>query len=284
MKEFLTGDDLYAHVMMLRGVSNKTYILVEGDDDCGLIDPHLNSAVCETIPGHGKNATRGAAEIAESQNVSRVGAVLDLDWSDILYPRSASSNIFYTDHFDSDALAFSRKRNVSSVAVNFGSRDLLRQHLGSHDASRVWDSVVCVAFPVGVIRYLSEKNRWELFLRNFPIHEVLSGEQCVVDFRKLVEVAVSRSSRPNVSIESAIKALECEISKAENTYRYCCGHDLLGALAAFFKRVLGKQFSARSAGAAIRAAFSCSDAQESELFMAIDRWGRESGTDVLSCS
>lgn len=281
MRELLTADDLFSHLLIMRGVSDKKFILVEGDDDCGLIDPHLNADVCETLPSGGKTVVLGAAELAEKQGMTGVGVVLDLDWSDLLYPRIVKPYVFYTDSYDIDATAYAVDQNVVGFVVNQSDRDRLRS-LVPKDSARALSTVAKeVAHAVGVIRFLSEKFRWELKMREFPTHLAITDD-VKVDIEKIVEVSLQRSPNASVAKEDVLAEFRKKTSLVSDRFRYCSGHDLLSAVAALLRKV-GGQVSAKSAGIALRSAFGCNNVAQSSLFQSIHSWGARQGCVILDC-
>ncbi|MFF8457163.1 hypothetical protein ACF06T_21795 [Streptomyces albidoflavus] len=281
MRELLTADDLFSHLLILRGVSNKRFILVEGDDDYGMLDPHLDDEVCETIPTGGKSVVLEAAEIAERQSLTGIGIVLDLDWAGLLYPKICRPNVFYTDFYDIDATAFSVRQAVIGLITNNIKREKLRA-AARGGAAELLDRAIEIAKYVGFLRFLSESNRWELNVRDFPVHLAMR-EDFSVDPRRMVDVALSRSKRARVQAGEVLREVGSLVSEAEDPYRYCSGHDLLSATAAIIRKV-GEQVSSKSVGAALRASFSCQDVAKSRLFCDISAWGRSLGSEFLTCA
>ncbi|WP_326722024.1 DUF4435 domain-containing protein [Streptomyces sp. NBC_00243] len=285
MRNLLTGSDIYSHILILRGSSARksSYIIVEGDDDCGLIDPHVDSTNCETIPSGGKAAVSEAVGIARSQGLHEVAAVLDMDWVDILYPRSTIPSVFYTDSYDIDAMAFSRAQNIEGFISNFCNKEKVAAYRSLLGQKKIDDVVIEIAAPIGVLRYLSEKNSWGLSLRDFPVHAVLDSDARSTDINQLIIVAMGRSKGASISAQQVENALRIEIARVQNLFRYCSGHDLLAALAAVCRKKLGGKVNQKVVGAALRTAFSCRDANSSQLFNTLGSWGDSLGVQVLNC-
>jgi hypothetical protein len=286
VRQLLTGSDIYAHILILKGSSARkdSYVIVEGDDDCGLIDPHVNASLCETIPSGGKTAVSEAISIAQAQGMRGVAAVLDMDWVDILYPRSTTPSVFYTDAYDIDAMAFFRPQNIEGFVSNFCNKERVAAYRLQLGQKKIDDVIVEIATPIGVLRYLSEKNSWGLSLREFPIQAVIDADARCTDIGQLVTVAIGRSKGISVSAPQVEQDLRAAMAQLQDPSRYCSGHDLLSALAAVCRKKLGGQVSAKVVGAALRSAFSCSDAKSSPLFNSLERWGESLGLHILSCA
>jgi hypothetical protein len=283
MLDLLTADDVLSHVMMLAATNELLYILVEGTSDCSVIDPHINPDDCETLPSGGKSVVLGAVALAREEGFDRLAAVVDLDWADILYPRLEHDDVFYTDYYDIDATVFFKEQNVMRIAASFADRSQLRAHIAGSAYQTLHDMVTQIAYPVGVLRFTSEKHRLELHLRDFPVSVVLNTAGNGIDFDKLVDLAIKRSPRSRISTEDLLHLYQEAETEIDDPRRYCSGHDLLAALAAVLYRHCGSKASADAITRATRAAFACSDAKESNLFRAMSAWGASRGKEALSC-
>ncbi|MGY4993981.1 hypothetical protein [Streptomyces sp. 900105245] len=283
MLDLLTADDVLSHVMMLAATNEVLYILVEGSSDCSVLDPHLSADVCETLPSGGKSVVLEAVALAREEGFKRLAAAVDLDWADILYPRLGHDNIFYTDHYDIDATVFFREHNILRVAANFADRSLLRRHISKSDYHTLHDMVTRVAFPIGVLRYISERDRLELYLRDFPVSVALNAAGNGIDFDKLIDLAMKRSPRSGISRDELVRLYRETEPEIDEPRRYCSGHDLLAALAVILYRHCGSKASADAIARATRASFACTDAKESLLFQAMNTWGSLHDKEILSC-
>ncbi|MFB7510857.1 hypothetical protein, partial [Streptomyces broussonetiae] len=195
MLDLLTADDVLSHVMMLAATNELLYVLVEGSSDCGVIDPHINAETCETLPGGGKSVVMGAVELAREEGFNRLAVAVDLDWADLLYPRTSHDDVFYTDYYDIDATVFFREQNVVRIASNFADRSQLRAHVAKSDCRTLHEMVTQIAYPIGVLRFISERERLQLHLREFPISVVLNSAGSGIDFNRMIELAIKRSPR-----------------------------------------------------------------------------------------
>ncbi|MCE7079001.1 hypothetical protein [Streptomyces sp. ST2-7A] len=256
MIDDLAVESFYVELLMMRtGGDDRAFLIVEGHTDCAVLDDHIDNQHCVSVPAHGKE--RAAAAIVEVDRNGDEGifAVLDKDWVNLLdsHPKLPESLVAYTDHYDLDASVFFSDRMVSRQAASFCS-DKFR--LGDAGCSEAEVVQVCVelALPIGILRFISERNGTGLALRNFPLDAVVSGGfPYRVDGEKLVKIASDKAGKI-VDVSQFVAELN-EVSKClKNRMRYCSGHDLFKALAIVLKRRWGGKVGAHQLEQAARAA------------------------------
>ncbi|MBV7245683.1 DUF4435 domain-containing protein [Streptomyces sp. MW-W600-10] len=283
MLDLLTADDVLSHVMMLADTNELLYLLVEGDTDCSVIDPHIDIAVCDTIPSGGKTVVLGAIRMAREEGFSRLAAVVDLDWVGILYPKVEDNEVFFTDHYDIDATVFFREQNTLRVAGSFSNRAQLRSYVANSNFPTLHEAVKQIALPVGLLRFTSEKHRLQLNMRDFPISVILDHDANEIDVDRLIDIAIKRSGKDDDCKEEIARLYREEGEQMKNPVRYLSGHDLLTALAAVLHKKCGSKASIDAMSRAVRGAYGCSDARESPLFSSISKWGASQRREILTC-
>src|SRR6476469_6664888 len=100
MKPGLSGEDIFAELLMLRTADHRTIVLVEGPSDCRALDPHINEEESRTIPTFSKSALERVVALVDDEDFERALGILDRDWVDVLHPPVASDNVVYTDDYD----------------------------------------------------------------------------------------------------------------------------------------------------------------------------------------
>lgn len=144
MREGLSGDDIFAELMMLRTADARTFVLLEGPSDCRALDPHVESRSARTLPAYSKSALERTITLVDRRGLERTLGILDRDWVDVIYPPMESDNVVYTDDYDLDATILLSgdvfERLISSVT----NRERREAHM-VHHASSAEDSVVTVS-------------------------------------------------------------------------------------------------------------------------------------------
>ncbi|WP_145968935.1 DUF4435 domain-containing protein [Streptomyces hyaluromycini] len=279
----MTADDVLSHVMMLADTNELLYLLVEGDTDCSVIDPHIDMAVCDTLPSGGKTVVLGAVRMAREEGFNRLAAIVDLDWAEILYPKTKEDGVFFTDHYDIDATVFFREQNVLRVAGTFSNRAQLRSYVANSDCPTLHEAVKQIALPVGLLRFTSEKHRLQLNMRDFPISVILNEDASGIDVDNLINIALKRSGKEDDCKEEVTRLYREEIEEIIDPVRYFSGHDLLAALATVLHKKCGSKASIDAISRAVRGAYSCSDVRESPLFSSISKWGSSRQREIFTC-
>lgn len=283
MREGITGDDLYAELLMLRTADQRTVVLLEGPTDCQALDPHVDQSHAHTVPGYSKSAVQRALELADDHAMSRVLAVLDLDWVDELDAPLTSPNVVYTDDYDLEITMLLAGDVLARVISSTTDRDRVeawRNRTGTTEQ----EQVIRLAGVVGVGRYVSWRDRLQVNFRSLPVHAVLTGDSSDVDVTQLATVAIGRSTASTADQASFVSAIRSETSSHASLRRFCCGHDAAAALAHYIQRLWGGGgVSGKTVEQFIRAAFSCSSLQGTRLYAAVTAWAASAGTVVWCC-
>jgi hypothetical protein len=267
---------------MLRAADSRLVFLAEGDSDCSALETLVDQDATNLIPGHGKKNVKGAIDLADKHDLKRVVALLDRDWLDLLEERSTSPNTFYTDDYDIDATIFFAGTVANRVAANFSERSKLSAFLAKVDCADIRQWCLKVTLPIGVLRYISQRDNLQLALTGFPVDDVLLDDFSSVDLGKLVHIAYARSKhRPGPEETDILGLLRIEIATLEGDARaYCSGHDIARALSAALRKKCGGSDGAQSIANAIRAALGRGDWKHTQLFAAVRVWAQQLGVLV----
>jgi hypothetical protein len=280
----VTGDDLFAEILMLRTADSRTVVLVEGPSDCQALDAHVDSTAAYTLPGYSKTAVEVAIHLVDSADVERVLAILDLDWVGILENPMASANVVYTDRYDLDATIFLSGDVLTRVVASTTDRERLKAYLKSADMT-LRDAIVRIAGKVGVGRLVSCRDGLEVTFRDFPVHVALSASNDDVDVVQLVTVALGRSSTSSVDQTKFVAKVKSAIDATHELDRCCCGHDIAATIAHLVRTCWGGNVVSRATMEKFgKAALSCAALQQTILYAKVADWGDAAQTRVWSCT
>jgi hypothetical protein len=285
MLNLLTGDDLYAHILLLRVTDPRAVVLLEGPHDCKVLDRHLNEMDCRSIPANGKPSLLRAIELCELQGTPNVVGVLDQDYDHMIGPLPYA-NIVYVDAHDMDALVLYSPSVLSRVCAELADQESISIHLSRVRASTVRELAERLSWPVSLLRSISIREDLRLNMRDFPIGEVVDVQAGLVDFEKLVRIAVGRSSGHRVADVLELTAKLRRESNGRMRGRYeINGHDAHAVLALVAKRAWSSPArpGADLVARLCRAAFSCAQLMVTRLYEALASWGDQRGIAVWSC-
>jgi hypothetical protein len=279
----VTGDDLFAQVLMLRTADPRTIVLLESSADCQAIDAHVDDVEAQTIPGYSKTAVEKAIQLADAAPLERVLAILDLDWVGLLDQPLSSLNIIYTDRYDLDATIFLTSDVMTRIVSATTDRDNVDSHLKSTGLS-MREIVLRIAGKIGIGRFVSCRDKLEVSFRDFPVHVVLMADQDDVDVTQMVTTALGRARTSTIAQADFVARVRKMLTEVTDLSQYSSGHDIAAALAQLVKgpwrgsnvsRVVMEQFG--------RAALSCAALEQTMLYASVTSWARESGTRVWNC-
>lgn len=284
MQAALTPDDVFAHVMMLRGVDSRLVLLVEGPSDCGLLDPHIDDEHLQTVPGHGKSTVLAACHLIEERGVAGVAGLVDLDFDDLtglaeLYPAC----VFATSSYDLDAdFLLACPTSVDRLAATHRDWNRAVAEIDRLGYSTVFELVVALAGELGLLRLTAALNDWSVSLDGVLTGEVVTAYlTSPEDLSALLTIQVARrAGAPDLTIvegqHAAVRATAPPLARAVRT------HDLARGLAALV-RSWGGSVGGDACEKALRMAFDCVCLQRLKLAQDIGAWALRTGAQAWRC-
>ena len=287
MRELITGDDIYAQMLMLRMSDARTFVLLEGEDDQRALDVHIDDESAASINCFGKPNVMRAVGIADERQTRRVLAIVDRDWDDRLGGQSSSPNIVYTDWYDLDATIASIEGVVDRIVYANGRKEDIKADIEESQHGSARDMIVAAASMVGLLRFLSVSGGWNLNMREFPVVDVLDPDNSKmgIDPDRLVALAMRRSKMATSLESDVLAAFKRAESQVSDRYYYCCGHDIRSVMSALTNsRWGGKRFGRTQVGSAIRVALTCIVLASTRLYALVSEWAQLNRTKVWSCN
>jgi hypothetical protein len=282
MLSLLTADDIFAHIVLLRTVNDKTIVIVEGDTDCAVLDPHLDLRSCESMPSGSKTSATGAAKIADEQGMERVVALVDRDWVGVLQESNDSPNVFYTDAYDMEstllALAGIRERMLSA----FADRDKLRRYT-EEDSRHPLNVAHRASAALAGFRYSSTRNSWGIGVRKFPIETIMDLDGGESDIALLCKIAVLKN-RSSQDPKDLVAEVESAYDWLKGRVDLHSGHDVMKALSYALNQRFNSSVTPESLASALRAATGCGDISAAGFFRELQGWATTSGRPLWRCA
>ncbi|MGW2635363.1 hypothetical protein [Streptomyces sp. NPDC001348] len=250
----LTGAELYAEMIMQRTNDARNFLVVEGDGDIAVIDRHLAQDRFTVIPANGKKTAHEALALVFADGFSGVYSILDRDWLGMIPGELEDPRIVHTDKYDLDSSIFFLPDIYVSVASSYCVKGGYRVGQPTCSEDDIRETCVRLAFPIGVLRFISERDRLELRMRDFPLHEVVDRPTLTVDIDLLISTAIGRSKRASADPQDVKSALQAEISRISDQAEYCSGHDIARAFSVLIKERWSTTMSADTVERSARAA------------------------------
>jgi hypothetical protein len=280
MREWITGDDIYAEIIMLRAADERAVALMEGGGDIEAIVSHIDSSTAVTVPCFGAKNLERAVSLADANNIEHVFGLRDRDWYGVVDIEPTSNNLILTDMYDFDACIITTTDVGRRVALVFGDPAKVEAVCNAVNATGPVELAIDVASAIGYLRLASARRGLELALRDFPVHEVIAHDGTVkVD--ALYALVVARTRDCTVTEAELAALLDEERAGDVPVSRVCSGHDLAAALATLCRHVFGGGAVRETVVLkAARAALGCAEFRKLTVFADVVAWEAQSGARV----
>lgn len=286
MRNLLTGDDLYAQLLMLRAINKSTVLLLlEGESDCKALESHLDETSVQPIPGHGKATILKAMKNVNETAVPRVLAIVDRDLDGVIGPEPGIDNVVCTDNYDLDADIFYAGAVVSRVVASSCGLDAPRADLRSQKCPSIVMLATRLILPLAIVRVQSIRDRYGLRIRKFPVHRAFETTAIKLIAEVTATILIAQSTNPAIDHETLTAILAAEIDRTKkqeeaDPRRLCCGHDLIAALAVLMTKRWNANVHTEQLAQSLRAAFAPADLASTGVFARVAAWAEAAGTQV----
>ncbi|GAB3103715.1 hypothetical protein GCM10027054_37060 [Isoptericola nanjingensis] len=268
MLETVTGQTLYNQFIMDGEVDRRSWILVEGDDECHLLDGHLDREHFRTVPAHGKkNVVSAIGHFVKAGRQAEVLFVVDSDFDgggDV----SDASFVSRSRAYDLEAEILLLQPEIPRALVLTHCRVERRSPIAEADVLRVFELARYLASIAGALRWLAREAGHDFSWSKIPFAELVKASETGAAIQRLRLMTRRKYDGELPSI--------AEIRTVVSTrgQSVCSGHDLLGALAAIVGRRRGRAMNTRDFRSAFHAAVHRSALERASVYESAERWGR----------
>ncbi|MFE3997202.1 hypothetical protein ACFX43_00175 [Nocardioides sp. YIM B13467] len=275
----MTGEELVNLLVMERQLDGRLVFVVEGTEDCRLLDMHLNQGDCRTECAGSKTAVLEAAAELIAERIDWALCMVDADFSKLDGAATAfPSNVVITDQYDLvvDALIAS-PRVVETIAINHGVRP--SHPLRRSSSYSIWEIVSSVSLHAGALRHVVVCGEYDISVRNLTFGGVSAG---IVRHRELIgEIAVQRSGG-RLDIGLVANRIDLEISQVSPPESLLCSHDIASALSAVVEEHGGRG-SRREIEHSLRQAITCETFFSLRVVKELSSWAAGRAMRAFTC-
>ncbi|WP_406735178.1 hypothetical protein OG508_21345 [Streptomyces sp. NBC_01108] len=275
----LTGDDLYAELIMLRSNDSRYFVVVEGVADVAVFDRFADLSHCVPTAAYGKESAHTCLKRVIADGFDGVFAILDRDWVDLLPGDLQDEKIVHTDYYDLDSCIFFSEGTYEGMASSFCAGGGFRVGANGCTARELQSICVEMAFPVGVLRFISERDSLGLNLGKFPLSEVI-GPDFKVDLESLLRITLSRTKGNKVLLEDISVALHESLKLIKDKARYCAGHDLAKAFSILIKKRWNGKIGADVVERSARSSLDVENFKKMSIYSDARKWAEGSGKPI----
>lgn len=225
MQEYIDAACLLTEARMMWNDFRCAYLLLEGTSDktffSALMREHPNVQF-RVVQGW-KNVYNTISK-AEQENFSYVAGIIDRDYHAVLGDEvKPTSQLIFTDTNDIEMMLVDSS-SFEKFLVVCGSDKKLK------DIPDKRGLVMSAAFPIGVIRYLSLKNKYNFCFEGLEHKNYICKQDLSVDKKRLIDIVLNRTrsngTQVTVSTEELFTNLNAIMEKSLPS-QFCNGHDVL---------------------------------------------------------
>jgi hypothetical protein len=218
-----------------RGVA---FIFLEGDKDVRLFRKLFNLEKCkvENIPG-GNPKLEKCVEMLLNVYPLIIG-IRDADFIHLEEIQYVQKNMFLTDFHDIEITMLNHESVLNALIFEFS--DLAKgQHI------QLKEKIIESISLLSCFKWLNWRERLELDLTS-GFQDLISFVNLTIDLDQYISRAISKSSQPRLTDKEQIIEKVNELKNSNpNMLQVTNGHDLLNALAKYFREINGQSRSYR---------------------------------------
>jgi hypothetical protein len=264
--------EIHTELQMRRTTDSRTFILLEGESDCRIINNHLDEGEACTVPVYGRKKVEGAIQLLNSAGMLAVVGIVDADLSHATADQPDTANLFLTDMHDLDAEIFFTT-DALDLFMQHHSCDVSPPQHKSHGSISAHEILRDLVAPIGALRLISKQDRLGISLSSLDLGQIIDPVTAVLNQQTLIRLVCQKNpnlDQPDLEMKLANVLLSPPIALE----RLCRGHDLAKAFALINRGGRGKRFSQGMVEDSLRLAMSknCTSFSSLSFFTRIGEW------------
>lgn len=285
MFEYLHPSSLIAEILMSKSIPGKTFLAVEGMLDAKKLTAFksANAIICYL---KGKKALNNLYTLSKEEHISNLLIIIDADCTRLGFSDfPEDETVFITDYHDFEMMMIH-----SEAFENFLYEYC--DHKKGFDACKIREEILQTIKPIGILKFLSLKNNWELTLRDIDFKKHLKQDYKSLDVRELLSSIKGNEVFNAISREAIAEEVDKEINTVYELKQLCRGHDFTAVLGIRMAKQLKCQtyeeneFLGKKSPieAKLRMAYSYGMFKETQLYKDIQHWENSHGKKVFESS
>lgn len=268
----MTPEEIFTELMMTHQVNPGLVLLVEGDEECKLIDAHIATESVRTFPAGAKSATIGAINRLVQAGVQWCLAVIDRDFG----PRLAQPHIVSSRNYDliMDVVS-ARREGVTRLAISSTPPGQVRR-FEKENNTRVHDAIIECCIPMAAARLACVDGAIKGSSRGLSAAGIVDAWE---KSSHLDHVAATMSTRSGESVANILKILTNYCGNLPKPNRAVNGHDYASTLLDLVNSRTGSA-SRREIENLLRSLATRGCWRKIGVAVFIDQWARQRGISI----
>jgi hypothetical protein len=276
LKEELDHHDYVAEMRLMRADFSGSFLVVEGDTDCKVLDRFLDNESCDIVVVRGRNNVVQVTEQAIDDGIFGVLGLIDADFEEA---GEEGDEIIVLDYHDLEMMILHTSAFGSFLAETAVNSKL--EKFEKDKGKSVLEIVLDCCFPIACLRFVNDRHRLYLKFKGLKFENFFDIKSLVVDEKALLDCVLKNTPR-SVNKQDLEKKLSVVRRQSRDLATFCNGHDAtqvisLGLRECFASLVFRNGSPDPRASQAeiqkdLRLAFGRDEFVESGLFDKICRW------------
>lgn len=253
----------------------KTFVLLEGEDDCRIFSRLLaRHCKIEWFPGGKIQLEKHLKILVEDPHFqSFIIGIRDADFLHLEGQTSGFPELFLTDFHDLEMMMLAEDECFEAILAEFSNSQndlLVRENL--------LESLRFVSY----LRWWNDQNKAELTFKEFKFGDIFDPSHLRIDVERYLYKLVERSAN---AIEKDINVLKVAanslVNKDNNIFQLCNGHDFMDILSLYFNaKRTQKGVTPTRLNSQFRTAYSKLAFYKTQLYANLQKWASENHTTI----
>jgi hypothetical protein len=284
MKEFLTPDDLFSEVQMIRDTCDGAILLLEGQSDWQLFRFFVDEQSNILLQTHGKDNALRVAALLDTAGTKGFAAIVDADFWHLDKVTPTSSNVLVTDYHDIEVMLLSSKA-LTKLLDKYASQQKISLFLRQTTHQHILDALFLATRPLGLLRLVSSRAQAGLNFEGIRIDHFVDKTTLQISIARMIRAVVNNTAGSHLT-DAEIRTKLAEIEGIKwDCRQLCCGHDVIHVLAIGLRKALGScrkdVADPSNIESVLRIGYDTTDFRRSRLFRSAANWARRNRPFVL---
>lgn len=268
------------------------FLLVEGNSDYHFFKKFFDREKCEIQQTMGAENTVQLIETLNERGFERKLAILDSDFRKLDGEVPNDKDILLVDDHDIEVMIFKYPALFRVLELHY-SKSKYKSFLG-RKSSDFRDVILNLASTIGYLKWANKKFNLGLVFKpkgqdGKPIKYSKFIDDKDMEFKGeevLLKTVLDYSYQKSLTIkpiEEIKKGYELQIKEVVDLLQLCNGHDIANLISLSLRKAIGsKNLDYKAIEEDLILSFDSSEFKETELFVLIKEWQKESGKEILS--
>ncbi len=236
MRNSIRPNHVANEIRMKRNIIDKSFLLVEGDDDCRFFRNFIDKNKCQLKQVEGKPNVITTVQKLNESNTEGVLAIVDADF-DNLNNTNYPGNIILTDTHDIETM-ISKTKAFNKIIYEYADEQSI-ESFEKRISNKLKDIILNSASIIGFLRWISQREKLMLQFRDIEFEYFINERTLEVEIDSLILHVLANSNKSTID-KYDLHDLYTDLDKNQiDKWQIASGHDFVKIVNLGLKRVFG---------------------------------------------